>query len=316
MVTVVYKSLTSVRPVELKYQYNHNELLQTKTVGYAEGINLYTVDGFDNFEDTSVNKGSCFVLTTAINLSAVFKKQPPKGIGEIPLTLKLLSTPTYPGLSGNFYAVYEQSTDTIIKIPTLSSSATNFFFNPIDGISKVEILVGNKYLQADPTYPYTIKVGDKITETSQEYRQHFYCENYNNIIAIKTKTADVGFRYLTFCRCGTLRGTGVILNADIVNNYLISAVDVTPKNLNYDFTPDNKWVTYFLDFPSQVFNKDISLNKTFDTQINLLVDFPLEPAIKNRIAQINIANLKTSLTPTSLPPQVDNSYNEQIITTN
>lgn len=316
MATVVYRTLADLEPIELKYQYNYNEGLQATTVGYTEGLNLQFVDGFKYFEDFTVNRETCFVLTTAVNLSSIFQKQSVKEIGQIPLTLKIQSTPTSPGLSGTFYAIYDSSTNTIIKTVTTSADAVNFFFNPINvSEQKVEIQIGEKYLQADASYPYTIRLGDKITDSSDLYRQYFYCENYNNRFALKTFT-DVGFRYLTFCSCGTLRGTGVILNNDIVNNYLLSAINITDKSINYDFTPDNKWITYYLDFPSQVFNKDVSLNKTFDTQINFLIDFPLIPTIKNKNISINIANLKTGLTPTSTPPQIDNSYDEQIITTN
>jgi hypothetical protein len=316
MATVVYRTLADLEPVELKYQYNYNEVLQTETIGYTEGLNLQFVDGFNNFQDFTINRESCFVLTTAVNLSSIFQKQPSKELGQIPLTLKIQSTPTSPGLPGSFYAIYNSDTGLIIKTATTSAEAANFFFNPIDiNELKVEIQIGKKYLQTDTSYPYTIRVGDKITDRDQLYRQYFYCENYNNRFALKTLT-DVGFRYLTFCNCGTLRGTGVILNNDIVNNYLLSAINLTDKSVNYDFIPNNKWITYYLDFPSQVSNKDVSLNKTFDTQINFLVDFPLLPAITNKSISINIANLKTGLTPTSTPPQIDNSYNEQIITTN
>jgi hypothetical protein len=314
MTTVVYKTLADFEPVKLKYQYNYDENIQAKTLGYNEGINLQLVDSFKNFQDFTINRDTCFVLTTTVSLSSIFQKQTIKKIGEIPLTLKIQSTPTFPGLSGNFYAIYDSTNGLVIKTATTSGNAENFFFNPIDVSSlKVEILIGDKYLQTDPTYPYTIRVDNKITNKAEEYRQHFYCENYNNRFALKTHT-NAGFRYLTFCSCGTMRATGVILNNDIINNYLLSAV--TNKDLNYNFIPNNKWITYYLDFPSQVFNKDVSLNKVFDTQINFLIDFPLIPTIKNKTGEINIANLKTGLTPTSTPPQIDNSYNEQIITTN
>lgn len=314
MATVVYRTLADLEPVRLNYQYNYNENLNAKVVGYTEGLNLQLVDSFINFQDFTINRDTCLVLTTAVNLSSIFQKQTTKKIGEIPLTLKIQSTPTFPGLSGSFYAIYDEANALIIKTATTSADAANFFFNPIDVDSlKVEILVGEKYLQADAAYPYTIRVNDKITDNNEVYRQHFYCESYNNRFALKTYT-NVGYRYLAFCSCGTMRGTGVILNSDIVNNYLLSAV--TNKDLNYNFTPNNKWITYYQDFPSQVFNKDVSLNKTFDTQINFLFDFPLLPAIKDKVGTINIANLKSGLTPTSSPPQIDNSYDEQIITTN
>ena len=314
MATVVYRTLADLDPVKLNYEYNYNENIRAVTIGYTEGLNLQLIDSFKNFQDFTINRDTCLVLTTAVNLSSVFQKQTIKKIGEIPLTLKIQSTPTFPGLSGNFYAIYDEINALIIKTATTSADAANFFFNPIDVDSlKVEIIVEGKYLQADVAYPYTIRVNDKITDKDEEYRQHFYCENYNNRFALKART-DVGFRYLTFCSCGTMRGTGVILNNDIINNYLLSAV--TNKNLNYNFTPNNNWITYYQDFPSQVFNKDVSLNKIFDTEINLLIDFPLIPTIKNKTGTINIANLKTGLTPTSAPPQIDNSYDEQIITTN
>ena len=67
----------------------------------------------------------------------------------------------------------------------------------------------------------------------------------------------------------------------------------TANVLKYNFIPDNSWITYFLDFPSQIYNKDVSINKIFSNlKTNLLLDFPIEPAVKDGVAAINIANLK------------------------
>ena len=60
-----------------------------------------------------------------------------------------------------------------------------------------------------------------------------------------------------------------------------------------------------------VVNKNLQDSKT-----NLLVDFPLEEAAKTGKANINIANLKTSITPGGGPAPVNNAYTKEIITTN
>ena len=46
MATVVYRTLADLEPVRLNYQYNYNENLKAKVVGYTEGLNLQLVDSF------------------------------------------------------------------------------------------------------------------------------------------------------------------------------------------------------------------------------------------------------------------------------
>lgn len=311
MATITTKDFTSLEPIELKYQYNKNEELRAYYVGYEQGLNVYRLDGLKNFQDVAVSNGTCFVLTTAVGLSSFFTQPTTPVIGQIPGTLKLQSR----SLSGEYFT-YDSQNNIFTSTSVTSGNATNFFILPVPGTSKVQILVNNKYVQVDQNYPYTVRVGDKLDDDNDPYRQEFYCEVYNNLIALKTYTTS-GYRYLALGNDKTLRATGVILNSLLVNDYLFNSIQNTASITHYGFDPDMDWITYYLDFPAQTYNKDVSLNKVFSNlKINFLLDFPVEPAINNGEATFNLANLKTGLTPTGSPPQIDNSYDEQIITTN
>jgi hypothetical protein len=310
MATITNTYFNSLKPIELKYYYYKDEPLQAAYIGYNGGIDFYKLNGLNNFQDIAINKGSCFVLTSTVCLSCFFPSPKNFKLGEIPGTLKIQSR----SLSSE-YIVYTGS-NTFTSGPFLSSEATNFFINVKENSDVVEILVNNKYLQVDSDYPYTVRIGDKINDPNFTKRQEFYCDVYNEFITFKTLT-NAGYRFLAVGKNNTLEATGVILNDQIVNDYFFKIVRSTSNTLNYNFIPDNNWVTYFLDFPSQVYNRDVSLNKVFyNVETNFLLDFSIEPATKTDTAIFNIANLKTSLSPTGSPPEIDNSYDETIITTN
>lgn len=309
MAEVIYKSLTALQPVELKYEYFNNEVLKTESIGFTEGYSFYKTLGFINFTDTSINKGSCFVLTTATSLKDFFSDPTNLTIGEIPGTFKLQSRD-----STIYYAGYNPTTNTI----TFDSfEGINFFVTPINSTSnEVEIRFGNLYLQIDSNYPYTARLGEKIIVEEEKYRQKFYCMFVNGLISFKVLT-NSGYRYLSFGADNILRAVGLILNDSIINDYYFKCVNITTNNIPYGYTPTNNWVTYFLDFPNQVNNSDVSLNQEFtNTPVNFLVDFPIEQAIKTGKTTLNIANLKTGFTPAGGPTPVDNSYAEPILTTN
>jgi len=309
MAEVVFKSLTALQPLELKYDYFSNNILNSETIGFQEGYNFYKIAGLENFTDTSINRGSCFILTTATNLKSFFSDPTTISIGELPGTFKL-----QPRNSTIYYAGYNTTSNTI----TFDSlEGINFFVTPIDKTTKeIEIRVGNLYLQIDSMYPFTARLGEKIIIEEEKYRQKFYYTFLNGFIGFKVLTNE-GFRFLSFGVDNILRAVGLILNESIVNDYYFKCVNITSNNLSYDFIPANKWVTYFLDFPNQVNNNDVSLNKEFaNDTVNFLIDFPIEQAIKAGQTTLNIANLKTGFTPAGGPSPVDNSYTETVQTTN
>ena len=113
-----------------------------------------------------------------------------------------------------------------------------------------------------------------------------------------------------------LRATGVILNETIVNDYIFKCIPITVTALKKGFDATNRWTTYFYDFENGAENKTLAINKSIDTPTNFLLDFPINSATVTGKAQINIANLKTSVTPVGTPATIDNSYNKTVITTN
>lgn len=308
MVNVVYKSLTALQPVELKYQYYRDEPLQSKITSYEEGYNFFTIEGLDHFEDIAINKGSCFVLTTAVNLSSVFTNQKTITVGQLPGTINL-----QPRNSSIYYAGYS-SLDNTIKSTSLT--ATNFFIYPINNTDEIEIRIEDKYLQVDKNYPYTVRADNTSLGKAEINRQRFFYTYQSGLITLKTLTQE-GFRYLAFNNDNTLRATGVMFNNSILNDYVFKAKEVTSNELETGFIPDNNWITYFQDIENQSNNKTVAINKNFNNvPVNYLIDFPVEAAIETGEVTINIANLKTGFTPAGGPAPIDNSYNEEITTTN
>ena len=74
MSEIVYKSLSSLSPVELKYKYSHEEKLNSKFCGYKEGLYTNIIEGLNQFQDVTINKNSCLLLTNTIYLSSLFKQ--------------------------------------------------------------------------------------------------------------------------------------------------------------------------------------------------------------------------------------------------
>jgi hypothetical protein len=313
MAEIVYKSLTTLAPIELKYEYYKNESLQASIKTYNNGLSLYEVDGFLNYRDIAINKESCFILTSSVNLSTVFAGQERLTIGKTPVSILIAPRLTL-GIAPVHFAKYieEQST---FKL-TLTSGST-FYLQPVNNTRNlVEMFVEGKYVQVDELYPYTVRLGERpFTDPDTIGRQQFEVvfNEKENFITFKTLTND-GYRYLTFNDDNIMRATGLMLNESLINDYILQFVPVTNKDLYYGFKPTNNWVTYYFDIENQRDNKNLVINKDFyPVQTNFLVDFPIEEAAATGKVTINIANLKTSVTPAGGPAPVNNAYAKEII---
>jgi hypothetical protein len=308
MAEIVYKSLSSLSPIELKYQYHRDEELQASVNTYQEGYSFYEVDGFNDFQDVAINKDSVFVLTPTVELSSVFTPTTRIDIGKLPGSIIL-----QPRNSSIYYISYKELTNTFNL--TLTSAST-FYVAPIEGTNEVELFVNNQYVQVDTAYPYVVYLNEKTLDPEEIQRQRFELVYQNNLISFKTKT-DSGYRYLALNNDNTLRAVGLILNDSIVNDYVFKCIPVTTSTLNRGFNPTNNWVTYYFDVESEAENKTVTINKDFvDNKTNLLIDFPLEKAAETGTININIANLKTAVTPSGGPASINNAYTKNVITTN
>jgi hypothetical protein len=307
MAEIVYKSLSSLSPIELKYQYHRDEELQASINSYQEGYSFYEVDGFDSFQDVAINRDSCFILTPTVDLSSVFTPTTRLDIGKLPGSILLQPRNSF------YYINYKSSTNTF-NLELTSKSI--FYVAPIEETNEVELFVDNKYVQIDAQYPYLVYLNDRTLDPEEIHRQRFELVYQNNLITLKTKTAD-GYRYLALNNDNTLRAVGLILNNSVVNDYVFKCIPVTTTTLNRGFNPTNNWVTYYFDIESEKENKTVTVNKDFTTnKTNLLIDFPLEVAAETGMININIANLKTAVTPTGGPAPVNNAYEKDVITTN
>jgi len=321
MAEIIYKSLSSLTPVELNYNYYKKEELQATTTTYSNGISFYKINGLNNYRDVVINKDTCFILTSSVNLSSVFSNEKTLTIGNTPASI-LVGQRLEIGLPPVTFAKYEQNQN-IFKLTFTSTpnvtAASIFYLQPVDNtLNMVEIFVEGRYLQIDNEYPYVARLADRSLSLESINRQRFEIvfDKKENFITFKTLTNN-GYRYLAFNNDNILRATGLVLNESLINDYVFQCVPVTYKEFKYGFTPTNNWITYYFDTESKQNNKNLTINKNISpTQTNFLISFPIEQATINNKATVNIANLKTNLTPSGGTAPVSNAYAKEIITTN
>jgi hypothetical protein len=307
MPSVVYKSLTDLVPIEPQYHYYTNEPLNLIYKGYLNGLTQYSVAGTQLYQDVVFNKNSCMILTSAVNLNTIFKAETPS-TNPIPQTILL-----QPRNSTIYYIKHDTNTNTFRL--TLTSAST-FFIQPLDNSKFVRLYVDSKPLQVQSFYPYEVYLSNETIDEQEKIKQQFEMVLHEGLITFKTLT-DSGYRYLCLNNDNILRAVGLIFNESIINDYVFKAVPITNTPTTHGFIPTNNWVTYYLDIETKENNRTTTVNKDFkDTNTNFLIDFPYIKATKEGIANLNIANLKTGVTPTGGPAPINNSYTKQVTTTN
>jgi hypothetical protein len=196
------------------------------------------------------------------------------------------------------------------------TSASALYLQPVRDTGEVELLIDNKYVQVEAEYPYKVFLSERSLDPEEINRQRFEVVYGADLISFKTKTSS-GYRYLAFNNDNILRAVGVILNETVINDYVFKCLPITKLTLEQGFTPTNNWVTYYFDVEQETENSTVTVNKDLsNTLTNLLIDFPLESAAEKGSVTVNIANLKTSLTPAGGPAPVNNAYTKTVITTN
>ena len=310
MANVVFTSLSSLTPISLNYQYYRNESLVTTVNTYKNGYNVNNLQSLANYQDVAINKSSCFVLTTAVNLSSVFTSSNQINIGTLPTSVLLQPRTS----TGNNYITF---TGTNFAL-TPGSGNSIFYISPIVGTNQVNIAINNRYLQVDVNYPYNVTVGSSTLDPNNTVKQSFNVVYQNSTISFYTST-NSGYRYLSFNNTdNTMRATGVVLNNIAYNDYVFNCTPVTTLSLQQGFNPTNDWVTYYFESQTGTNNKTVDVYQDISqTPTNLLIDFPTESAIDSGVAIINVANLKTNVTPAGNPAPVNNTYYPaSVITTN
>jgi hypothetical protein len=326
MASVNFIPLSSLRPIELHYLYNRDEVLNSKLVSYNEGFEYYEIDGFNNYQDATTNSNSCFLLTDTVRLSSFFKNDYFVKTNTNTLANNTTYTEAYYGkTSGTIrlqkrgdpthYIYYSSDTNSFY----IDQKYSNIFINPVPDTNEVELLVGNSYLQVDTHYPFQLRASTVPLLGDESYRQRFTIVELQGDIMIKTIT-EQGPRYLAPSNNSTTLNTiyaiGCILGNSILNDYVFTATNITTNIIanggtnavQYGHIVSNDWVTYYMDSELQIENKTVTINKIIQDQgINYLVDFPYQNAIQTGKAYINIANLKTGYTPTGIPTSINNT---------
>jgi hypothetical protein len=326
MASVNFIPISALRPIDLHYQYNRDEVLNSELVSYNEGFEYYQVGGLSNYQDVAINSGSCFLLTDTVKLSSFFKKDFYVKTNSITPS-NTTYTPAYYGKTSGTVHLQKRGDsthyvyyDSISNSFYLDSNYSNIFINPISNTGEVELLVGSMYLQVDASYPFQLRASNVPLLGEENYRQRFSIIEIEGEIMIKTITVD-GPRYLAPSNNSTtlnvIYATGCILGNSILNDYVFNAKNITTviaaegdtSTVQYGHMASNDWITYYMDSQWQAENSTVTVNKVIrDQGINYLVDFPYQSAIETGKALINIANLKTGYTPTGAPAPVDNYY--------
>jgi hypothetical protein len=310
MANVVYTSLSSLSPISLKYQYYRNESLVSTVNTYKNGYNVSNLQSLANYQDIAINKSSCFVLTTAVNLSSIFTSPNQINIGALPTSVLLQPRTS----TGNNYITFTGNGFSLLP----GSGNSIFYISPIVGTNQVNIAINNRYLQVDINYPYNVTASSNVLDPNNTVKQSFNVIYQNNTISFYTLT-NSGYRYLSFNNTdNTMRATGVVLNNIAYNDYVFNCVPVTNLFSQQGFNPTNDWVTYYFESQTGTNNKTVDVYQDINQlTTNLLIDFPTEIAIDSGVATINIANLKTNVTPAGNPAPVNNTYYPTaVITTN
>jgi len=298
MAAIQYKKITDLKPVILKYTSKVNEQIKTRSNFFNNGLSYFNIEGIENFQDIAINKGTCFILTSAVPLQKIFTQSTKLFFGKLPGSIQIQSQQ-----STTRFANYDEELNVIFS----SLTPGNFLIYPVKNTNKIEIKFNNKFLQIDKQYPYQVRLSDKSLDPVNIYRQQFdYTYTENGLITIQTLT-DQGKRYLAFTSDGTLKATGIMLNTAPVHNYFLRAIPITTNQIDYNFEPANSWITYFQDFETQAENGSVTIKDNFqNTPIHFLIDFPIKKITTTGTSDINIANLKTNFTPAGGPAPVNN----------
>lgn len=308
MASIVYKSLSSLTPIELGYEFYKEEKLKTSTLTYNNGMSLYSSESLKNARDLTINKNTCLILTSPINLSSIFVPTNNISLGKLPGSIKIQNR-----FFNNYFAEYNLDTNSFFQS---TNSNTIFYIQPLENSNEAEILVNGNFLQVEESYPYVARLSDKTLDPESIHRQRFQVVYQNNLIMLKTKT-NTGYRFLAFNSDNILRATGLVLNDSVVNDYVFNCIAITAPNLDQGFIPTNNWITYFYDIEEVTNNRNVYINKNFiSTNTSFLIDFPIEQAAASGKININIANLKTGVTPAGGPAPINNNYVKQPITSN
>jgi hypothetical protein len=306
MPSITYKSLSSLAPIRLKYQYYKEEPLKTTYNKFLNGLECYNLFGTSMYQDFSLNKNTCLILTSALNLTTFFNI--PQKNNKLPFSVVI-----QPRNSTIYYLKHNNNTNTFQLTLT---SASAFYIQPILNTTKSKIYVDTKPLQVQNFYPYEVFLGEETIDENVFKYQQFEVTQQDDIILIRGYTND-GLRYLSINNDNILRATGLVFNESIVNDYIFKGLLINPSNIQSGFIPTNNWVTYYFDIESKKDNKTVTINKNFENvETNFLIDFAYLKAIETGSGIINIANLKTGLTPTGGPAPIENSYTKEVITTN
>lgn len=304
MSNVQYYYLSSLQPVRPSYTYNTTEPLIGEQTTYNTGLNVYSLEGTKQFQDIAFNNETCLILTSSVNLNTLFatKLFENNFFGSVYLR---------PRNSSIYYVSYNKPLNSL----NLSLSASQIYISPVSATNEVELIVERQYIQVEENYPYEIVLSNKSLDPESIHRQRFICNIAGNTVSFKTKT-NSGYRYIGFNTDGIVRATGTVLNNSVLNDYVFNIEYVAVNTGVHGFIPVNEYVTYYFDFESGIYNKDLTINKVFDDNPNnFLLSFTFDNITDTTNTNINIANLKNIVTPAGGLATVDNSYSKPVSST-
>ena len=298
MNNVLLAPFTNMSPVELSYQQLSSTELSGHQIHYTNGLSLHQYTVLTDIKDISLNNKTCLALTSRQNVENFFvNKDKNKTFGLVPI-----DTTFRPIQFTNTYLTINQSDMTVRCIASSNNNAV-FRIKCSDTTNTVNIICNNMFVTVDEEYPYIVRLRDSADVKVMNYnRYNFHATYADNTLSLSVQTSN-GVRYLCVGRDNIIHATGVYLNNAQIPPYLFIIENNTEI---YTFTKTNKWVTYYMDTVNREHNTDVKVRRALTSPINYLISFPLSPAIKEEIANVNISNLKTNFTPTGVGVNINN----------
>ncbi len=283
--------LISLHPIVPSYSYHKNEDLTHNNQIYQNGLTVKTFNGFEGYKDISFVKGSCFVLTSAVSMHQIFQND----VDTITNWTFKRGKVFRLSINGS----YIESNSNSLRGGNKGSA---IYMSPIQSNGTVQLSINGLHFEISPAYPFLCSLVSEEDRADDPTLYNFFplYDTVTGHICFKVVTA-AGYRFLALNSVDQyVRATGLIVDTAI-QDYEFTVTDYISEEF-FGFSSSNDWGVYYNELDSKTHNKDAMIQTVVnDIPTHMLIDFPLSSALSASEVNINIANLKTNLTPSSGP---------------
>lgn len=287
------------QPINLTYQEISSCELNSYTLTLNNGLQVLMYDILKDVKDVNLNNDTCLVLTDKKQIGNIFVyKKNKTEIGYTPVDIKLQPVQLQQG-----YINYNVKSDTFKcdnEFVALNITRTK------NDDNSVYLMYENKYVSVEKTYPYHVRLKSKSEVYYLDNDQYtFYINEIGEYFSFKV-TLDNISRYIGLGYNNTLTATGMYLGDAFNFHYLFKVEILSTKSVVFNPIVSNKWVTYHMNLNDRANNNNVEINKTLTTTNNYLLNLNINQTVKDKTANLNIANLKTNFTPVGVGTSINN----------